>query len=94
MIIVGADYHPAFQQIAFVDTESGDYGERRLGHPEEAETFYRDLAARGNEFGVDTLASNRPRAIVQTCPCHIEADFRRDKDADTGLGGVPLFQTF
>ena len=37
MIIVGADYHSAFQQIAFVDTESGDYGERRLGHLEEAD---------------------------------------------------------
>jgi hypothetical protein len=23
MIIVGADYHPGFQQIAFVDTETG-----------------------------------------------------------------------
>jgi hypothetical protein len=24
MIIIGADYHPGFQQIAFVDTETGD----------------------------------------------------------------------
>jgi hypothetical protein len=24
MIIIGADYHPSFQQIAFVDTETGD----------------------------------------------------------------------
>ena len=23
MIIIGADYHPGFQQIAFVDTDSG-----------------------------------------------------------------------
>jgi len=27
MIIIGADYHPSFQQIAFVDTETGDYRE-------------------------------------------------------------------
>ena len=41
MMIIGTDYHPGFQQIAFVDTETGDYGEQRLKHPEEAEKFYR-----------------------------------------------------
>ena len=44
MIIVGCDYHPGFQQIAFVDCETGDCGERRLEHREEAEKFYRALA--------------------------------------------------
>lgn len=29
MLIIGCDYHPSFQQIAFVDTESGELGERR-----------------------------------------------------------------
>jgi hypothetical protein len=29
MIIIGADYHPTFQQIAFVDTETGELQERR-----------------------------------------------------------------
>lgn len=47
MIIIGTDYHPGFQQIAFVDTEMGDCGERRLQHREAAEKFYRDLAAQG-----------------------------------------------
>ena len=47
MLIIGCDYHPAFQQIAFVDTATGDCGERRLEHREEAEKFYRDLAAQG-----------------------------------------------
>jgi hypothetical protein len=47
MIIVGCDYHPGFQQIAFVDTETGELRERRLAHPEVAEKFYRDLAAQG-----------------------------------------------
>jgi hypothetical protein len=27
MIIIGCDYHPGFEQIAFVDTETGDCGE-------------------------------------------------------------------
>jgi hypothetical protein len=30
MLIIGCDYHPSFQQIAFVDTETGEGGERRL----------------------------------------------------------------
>ena len=29
MIIVGCDYHPSFQQIAFVDTETGELKERK-----------------------------------------------------------------
>ena len=47
MRIIGCDYHPGFQQIAFVDTDTGECGERRLQHREEAEKFYRDLAAQG-----------------------------------------------
>jgi hypothetical protein len=46
MIIVGCDYHPSFQQIAFVDTETGELKEQRLVHREGAEEFYRALAAR------------------------------------------------
>jgi len=45
MIIVGCDYHPGFQQIALVDTETGELRERRLAHPEVTEKFYRELAA-------------------------------------------------
>ena len=30
MLIIGCDYHPGFQQIAFVDTITGECGERRL----------------------------------------------------------------
>ena len=40
MIIIGADYHPGFQQIAFVDTDTGEFQERPLQHREEAEQFY------------------------------------------------------
>ena len=40
MLIIGCDYHPGFQQIAFVDTETGEFGEQRLTHREEAEKFY------------------------------------------------------
>jgi transposase len=62
MIIIGADYHPAFQQIAYVDTETGELNELRLEHPrEEAEKFYRDLAAQGMKVRVGMEASGHAR---------------------------------
>src|ERR1035441_11060403 len=61
MIIIGADYHPAFQQIAFVDTETGELQERRLEHPEAAEKFYRELAAQGKRVRVGMEASGQAR---------------------------------
>ena len=47
MIIIGVDFHPEFQQIALVDTETGEFQEKRLAHPDEAEKFYRELLAQG-----------------------------------------------
>jgi hypothetical protein len=48
MIIIGVDYHPSFQQIAFMDQETGECGERELNHSDgEAERFYRELKERG-----------------------------------------------
>jgi transposase len=44
MNIIGCDYHPSFQQIAWVDTETGETQERKLMHGDgEAERFYRQL---------------------------------------------------
>src|SRR6266496_4498690 len=61
MLIIGCDYHPSFQQIAFVDTETGECGERRLQHREDAEKFYRDLAATGMKVRVGMEASGHAR---------------------------------
>jgi hypothetical protein len=57
----GADYHPTFQQIAFVDTETGELQERRLDHPEAAEKFYRELAAQGKKVREGMEASGHAR---------------------------------
>ncbi len=61
MIVIGCDYHPGFQQIAFVDTDTGERGERRLQHPEEAEQFDRELAAQGMRVRVKMEASGHAR---------------------------------
>jgi transposase len=61
MIIIGCDYHPSFEQIAFVDTETGEFQEQRLAHREEAEKFYRDLATRGEKLRVGMEASGQAR---------------------------------
>jgi transposase len=59
MMIIGCDFHPRFQQIAFVDQETGEYGERRLNHPEEAERFYRSLAGRQVRIGAEATGNFR-----------------------------------
>lgn len=42
MKIIGCDFHPSFQQIAMVDTETGEHTEKKLT-PAEAEQFYSQL---------------------------------------------------
>src|SRR5882672_7766698 len=61
MMIIGCDYHPGFQQIAMLDTETGELGERRLAHREEAEAFYRDLGAHGVSVRLGMEASGQAR---------------------------------
>jgi len=61
MIIIGVDFHPEFQQITSVDTESGELEEKRLPHREEAERFYRELASRGAAVRVGMEASGHAR---------------------------------
>ncbi len=30
MLIIGCDFHPSWEQVAWLDTESGEAGERKL----------------------------------------------------------------
>ena len=46
MFIVGCDFHPSWQQVAWFDPETGEMGEQKLGNGNgEAERWYRQLAA-------------------------------------------------
>jgi transposase len=59
MMIIGCDFHPRFQQIAFLDGETGEYGDLRLSHVEEAERFYRSLAGRRVRIGAEATGNFR-----------------------------------
>jgi transposase len=62
MIIIGVDYHPSFQQIAFWDQETGELGERQLNHSDgEAEKFYRELKQPGISVRVGMEATGHSR---------------------------------
>src|ERR1700693_2383271 len=44
MMIIGCDFHPRYQQIAMMETETGELVERRLEHENgEARAFYASL---------------------------------------------------
>jgi transposase len=62
MMIIGVDYHPSFQQVAFLVEETGECGERQLNHSDgEAERFYRDLHQRGIQVRVGMEATGYSR---------------------------------
>ena len=59
MMIIGCDFHPSFQQIAYVEQETGEYEERRLSHRGEAEAFYRSLAGKAVRIGMEATGNDR-----------------------------------
>jgi len=60
MWIIGCDYHPSFQQIAFVNQATGEYDERRLEHKGgEAEQFHLDAARAWSASGIMASFSQR-----------------------------------
>ena len=62
MIIIGCDFHSRFQQIAMLDTETGEITERRLEHENgEAREFYAALAAAGHRARVGMEATGYAR---------------------------------
>ena len=61
-MIIGVDYHPSFQTIAFLMEETGECGEQELNHSDgQAEKFYRDLKQRGISVRVGMEATGYSR---------------------------------
>ena len=59
MWIIGCDFHPSFQQAAYVNTEGGECGNVRLGHRKEAEEFYRRLKGQAVRVGMEASGHSR-----------------------------------
>ena len=53
MVIIGCDFHPGYQQIAMVETETGEVRELQLAHKQEAEQFYGSLRGREVLVGIE-----------------------------------------
>src|SRR5439155_19246889 len=46
MMVIGCDFHPSWQQVCWLDTETGESGEQKLVQASgDAERFYRQVAA-------------------------------------------------
>ena|ERR1700704_1879683 len=58
MMIKGCDFHPSWQQVSWLDRETGETGERKLLHAEgEAERFYGGCGAGADRDGIDRQQS-------------------------------------
>src|SRR5207237_1332067 len=89
MLIIGCDYHPGFQQIAFVDTETGELGERRLTHREEAEQFYGSLKGRTVRVGMEASGNSHEtsaQAKDRSSGCAIVAEAADGRSLSEDLG--------
>ena len=101
MLIIGCDFHPKFQQISTMNTETGETKKLRLNHLDQAEAFYRALRGQSVRVGLEATGSFRWfRRLLEECghelwlghPAAIHAanprKQRNDKCPSTGL--VPL----
>jgi hypothetical protein len=84
MVIIGVDYHPSFQTIAFCVEETGESGEQELSHSDgQAEKFYRELKQRGASVRVgmemlSTTAKTLSRTVRVVGCAHAVSRLVRD----------------
>jgi hypothetical protein len=67
MMIIGVDYHPSFQQIAFLDQETGEGGEQRLSH--DGGEADRSIESCSSEESACVLGWKRPDLRVGSSDC-------------------------
>lgn len=91
MIIIGCDFHPSWQQICWLNTETGETRKQRLMHGDgEAERFYRNLQgpvligleATGNSHWFVDLVSNLGHEIWVGDAARIRAAQVRKQKSD------------
>ena len=59
MIIIGCDFHPSTQTIAWKNTETGECGGHELRHDGEAQAFYRNLRGQVVRVGMEATGHVR-----------------------------------
>jgi transposase len=60
MKIIGCDFHPSYQQVAWVDTETGELWEGRLEHEKgEARRFYEALRGQRVRVGMEAVGNSQ-----------------------------------
>jgi hypothetical protein len=106
MMIIGCDFHPRWQQVSWLDTETGECGERKLVHP--SKVFYQQLAppvligmeATGNsqwfielvqDLGHEIWIGDEAQIRGQLCAQAEDGQTGRGSYFETG-GGRPLSQ--
>jgi transposase len=91
MMIIGCDFHPSWQQVSWVDTETGDCGERKLVHVgDEAREFYQQLRstvligmeATGNSQWFIELVEDLGHTILIGDAAQIRASYVRKQKTD------------
>ena len=91
MMIIGCDFHPSWQQVSWLDTETGETGERKLVHAEgEAQQFYQGLAgpvligmeATGNSQWFIELVEDLGHAMWIGDAAEIRASYVRKQKTD------------
>jgi transposase len=91
MMIIGCDFHPSWQQVSWLDMETGETGKRKLVHASgEARQFYQQLAtavligmeATGNSQWFVELVEDLGHAIWIGDAAQIRASYVRKQKTD------------
>ena len=78
MLMIGVDYHPSFQQIAFLIEETGECGEQELNNSDgQAEKFYRNLKQRGIWLGHISKQGTSLLRFLLVAAARVHPDWRR-----------------
>src|SRR5579863_727369 len=57
MVLIGCDFHPSWQQVSWLDGETGETGDQKLVHePGAVEKFYRQFPA-GSRIGMEATGN-------------------------------------
>ena len=57
MVLIGCDFHPSWQQVSWMDRETGEAGDQKLVHePGAVEKFYRQFPA-GSRVGMEATGN-------------------------------------